>query len=138
MALVEVARVWDLAEARVARSALEAAGFTIFIFDEHRAGAVWNEQLTLGGIRLMGPEEEADDARQLIGQANEVAREPVTRSSGQAGAREWVAGLAALIVCSVFGWTLVGFKRRDWFHRISAACLVAVIAVTFITFRIVR
>jgi len=133
MALVEVARLWNLAEARVAQSSLQAAGLTVFVFDEHRAGLLWTEQLALGGIRLMTPETQAEDARLLMGEAR-GSTAPLARVRR----REWVSGAALLLACFVFGWTLAGFKREDWFHRIAAACLISLLAVVFIAVRFVR
>jgi hypothetical protein len=127
MALAEVARVWNLAEARVAQSALDAAGFTVFVFDEHRGAMVWTEQLALGGIRLMAPADEADDARQLLSQARSSSP-----PDAAADRRGWgsLATLPNVVACLVFGWPLAGLKQPDTFHRVSALAICTVIGLS--------
>jgi len=75
MALVEVARFLDLAEAQVVASALRSGG--IFVFEQNVVLGRLDVNLVyaMGGVRIWVPENEAADARQFIA---ENRRQPST------------------------------------------------------------
>ncbi|HLZ54436.1 MAG TPA: DUF2007 domain-containing protein [Verrucomicrobiae bacterium] len=54
------------AEAQLARSRLEAAGFHPFVADELSALSIEGYSLAAGGIRVQVPETEAVDAREFL------------------------------------------------------------------------
>ncbi len=60
-----------LAEAQIAKSALEANDIPVFLFDEHLGGN-WVPGAAFAGFRLMVPEDCLEEATQLLdaGQAS--------------------------------------------------------------------
>lgn len=54
------------AEAQLARSRLEAAGFHPFVADELSALSIEGYSLAAGGIRVQVPESQAADAREFL------------------------------------------------------------------------
>jgi hypothetical protein len=75
MALVEVARFLDLAEAQVVASALRSGGIFVFEQNEVLGRLDVNLVYAMGGVRIWVPEDEADDAREFISQSR---RQPST------------------------------------------------------------
>lgn len=137
MALAEVARFWDLTEAQIARSALEAAGIDIVIFDDNWASVVWTEQAALRGIRLMAQDTDVAEAKALL-QAIRPAPPPAEAAEhrdglGRAGGAAWTLALAA-----VFGWPLAGLRRTTLFHRVAAILLMLVPVLTIAGFVLAR
>ena len=66
MALAVVTRIPSLAEAQIAAGALRSAGIAAEVFDTG-FGAMESPVIEgLGGYRIMAPEEEARDARQIL------------------------------------------------------------------------
>ena len=63
MELVVVFRTFDLAEAQLVRSRLETAGIDAEVTHENSAA---NLDVPGGGVRVVVPAEEAEDARELI------------------------------------------------------------------------
>ena len=63
---VTVFRSFNLAEADVVRSRLEAAEFLVTIIHDQAALGLEGGPLAAGGILVQVPEEEAEDARALI------------------------------------------------------------------------
>lgn len=66
MALVTVYRTFSPADAHLIRSRLEAAQLHAWVADELAALSTEGYSLTTGGIRVQVPEEEAQEARDLI------------------------------------------------------------------------
>lgn len=65
---VVVFRTFDLAEAQLLRSRLEAAGMHAALAHENSAA---NLDVPGGGVRVVVPAEEAEEARALIDSGNE-------------------------------------------------------------------
>ena len=66
MTLVTVATAFNPAEAQVARSRLEAAGFHAFVTHELSALSMDGYALAAGGILVQVPEQEAADAKEFL------------------------------------------------------------------------
>jgi hypothetical protein len=66
MDFVTVRTAFNPADAQLARSRLEAAGFHPFVANETSALSMDGYGLTVGGILVQVPEEEADDAREFL------------------------------------------------------------------------
>jgi len=66
MALVTVFTAFNPAEAQLARSRLEAAGFHPLVANEDAALSMDGYALTVGGILVQVPEAEAADAREFL------------------------------------------------------------------------
>jgi hypothetical protein len=65
-AWVEVARFLDIGQALAARSMLEAYGVACLLPEENAAQGYDALPLTLGGVRLLTPEADAEAARALL------------------------------------------------------------------------
>jgi hypothetical protein len=63
MDLVVIFRTFDLGEAQLMRSRLEGAGITAELAHENSAAIL---DVAVGGVRVMVPTEQAEDARALI------------------------------------------------------------------------
>lgn len=112
VALAECRRFPLLPQALVARSALEAAGLHPFVFDEFRASVSWTEQFSLGGVRVMVPDQELASARRLLGEI-EGKPEPPTEAHAP-------LFLLLLASCFIVGWPIAGFRMRDRFRWLTA------------------
>ena len=112
VALAECRRFPLLPQALVARSALEAAGLHPVVFDEFRAGVTGIEQFSLGGVRVMVPDQELVSARQLLA---EIEGEPAPAAAPQPA-----LFLVLLVSSWMIGWPIAGFRRPSGFHRVSA------------------
>jgi Putative prokaryotic signal transducing protein len=66
MDLVTVFTAFNPADAQLARSRLEAAGFHPFVANENAALSMDGYALTVGGILVQVPDEEAADAREFL------------------------------------------------------------------------
>jgi hypothetical protein len=66
MDLVTVLTAFNPADAQLARSRLEAAGFHPFVADENAALSIEGYALAVGGIRVQVPATEADDAKEFL------------------------------------------------------------------------
>jgi hypothetical protein len=66
MDFVTVRTAFNPADAQLARSRLEAAGFHPFVANETSALSMDGYGLTVGGILVQVPEEEAADAREFL------------------------------------------------------------------------
>lgn len=67
MDLVVVFRSFDLAEAQLIKSRLEGAGLDAEVAHEHSAA---NLDVAVGGVRVVVPAEQADEARALVQSLN--------------------------------------------------------------------
>ena len=76
MRLVTVYTALNPAEAHLANSQLEAAGFHSIVTGEGAALGIEGYALTMGGIRVQVPEGEAADANLLLRASEESAAEP--------------------------------------------------------------
>jgi len=66
MEFVTVMTAFNPADAQLARSRLEAAGFHPFVAHENAALGTDGYALAVGGIRVQVPEVEATDAREFL------------------------------------------------------------------------
>ena len=66
MRLVTVFTAFNPAEAQLTRARLEAAGFHAGVKNELSALTMEGYALAAGGIHVQVPEDEADDARELL------------------------------------------------------------------------
>lgn len=66
MALALVTRIPSLVEAQIAAGALRSAGIAAEVFDQSFGGVEAPVIEGLGGYRIMAPEEQAWDARQIL------------------------------------------------------------------------
>lgn len=67
MKLITVYTALNPAEAQLANSRLQAAGFHSVVMGELSSLSMEGYALTAGGIRVQVPEPEADDAKMLLG-----------------------------------------------------------------------
>jgi len=65
-ALVTVAIYYDLPSAVVAKARLDQHGFAVILQDWQFSTVVWHYLHALGGLRLMVPEPEAAEAREVL------------------------------------------------------------------------
>ena len=80
MRLVTVYTALNPAEAQLANSQLEAAGFHSVVTGEGAALGIEGYALAMGGIRVQVPEDEADDANLLLRSSEESFAEPPPES----------------------------------------------------------
>jgi len=76
MKLVTVYTALNPAEAQLANSQLEAAGFHSVVTGEGAALGIEGYALAMGGIRVQVPEEEAADANLLLRSSENPSTEP--------------------------------------------------------------
>ncbi|HEY8573711.1 putative signal transducing protein [Phenylobacterium sp.] len=108
MALVEVARFLDLTEAQAAASALRAYGVPVFLQNENWGQTEAYLQLAMGGFRLWVPEEEAEAATALIGEAR---GEPLETRPHEVAV--FTLGAVVLAAATGFlGWLILPFRKR--------------------------
>jgi hypothetical protein len=67
MALVTVYRTFSSADAHLVRSRLDASDLHAIVADELAALSMEGYAMAAGGIRVQVPEEEAEEAREIIG-----------------------------------------------------------------------
>jgi hypothetical protein len=73
MDFVTVLTAFNPADAQLARSRLEAAGFHPFVANENAALSIEGYALAVGGIRVQVPEAEAADAKEFLETPNPPA-----------------------------------------------------------------
>ncbi len=66
MGLTVVARLASLSEAEITAGALRACGIRAEVFDAVYGQTYWPAQLALGGFRVVAPDQEAVDAREIL------------------------------------------------------------------------
>ncbi len=66
MKLVTVHTAFNPGDAELVRSRLEAAEFDVRVKNEIAATSIEGYGLTVGGIQVQVPEDQADDARELL------------------------------------------------------------------------
>ena len=76
MKLVTVYTALNPAEAQLANSQLQAAGFHSVVMGEGAALGIEGYALAAGGIRVQVPEDEASDANLLLRSSEDSASEP--------------------------------------------------------------
>jgi ribosomal protein L37E len=64
--LVVVRSYTNVHEAHLAKSVLEARGIEAFIANEHLVSMVWTYSNAIGGVKVVVPEERADEATQIL------------------------------------------------------------------------
>jgi hypothetical protein len=72
MNLVTVFRAFNPIQAHLVRSRLEVAGFHAHVTHETAALVTDGYSMAVGGVRVQVPEDEAEDARELIAADNET------------------------------------------------------------------
>jgi len=80
MKLVTVYTAFNPAEAQLANSQLEAAGFHSVVMGEGAALGMEGYALTTGGILVQVPEDEAADAKLLLRASEDSSAEPPAES----------------------------------------------------------
>jgi hypothetical protein len=70
-----IARFATLGEAEMARSAVEAAGIDVFLGDENTVSMNWMYSQALGGVKLLVPDEDRDQAAAIL--ASRIEEGPV-------------------------------------------------------------
>ena len=73
MNLVTIYRAFNLTEAQLIRSRLEAADFHPFLADEFSSQEMGGFSMSRQGVRVQVPEDEAADAKELIVSADSAA-----------------------------------------------------------------
>ena len=66
MSLVTIFKAFNPADAQLARSRLEAAGFQAIVADELAALSMDGYAMAIGGIRVQVPSEEAEEAEAFL------------------------------------------------------------------------
>lgn len=66
--LVTVGRFWNLAEAQLAKGAVQAAGIEAFLFDDNMVRLDWFNANALGGVKLRVDREDAAAAEEVLAQ----------------------------------------------------------------------
>jgi hypothetical protein len=74
MDLETVFRTFNVAEAQLIRSRLEAAGFNAEVTHELSALSMEGYSMTTGGVRVEVPADQAEDAKRLISAPDESAQ----------------------------------------------------------------
>jgi len=64
--LVVVRSYTHVHEAHLAKSVLEASGIEAFIVNEHLVSMAWTYSNAVGGVKVVVPEERADEAVQIL------------------------------------------------------------------------
>jgi hypothetical protein len=131
MALVEVARFFDMVEAQSAASALRASGIFVQVQNELFGQLNFTLQFTMGGIGLWAPEEDAPAARSFIA-AHRLEERQVLHWRGDG---EVVSGLPWAILGVTlgmglhpyFGWIAASARLRPSPFRM--AVLVSVVGL---------
>ena len=72
---VVVYRTFSIADAHVVRSSLESAGFHPEVLGELASLSMEGYSMATGGVRVMVPGEEAEEARELIESTQDSASE---------------------------------------------------------------
>jgi hypothetical protein len=98
MALVEIARMYDLTEAQVAAAALRASGIPAHLQNEHVAQANPLLQTAVGGFGLWAPEEDAADARAFLRARRRPPPQPAEEMAVPRRRRRWFAALLGLLL----------------------------------------
>ncbi len=66
--LVQIASYTFLPEAHIAKASLEAAEIPVFITDEHTINMHWLYANAIGGVKLLVPQDRAEEAKCLLRQ----------------------------------------------------------------------
>lgn len=136
MALVVVVRLYDLNEARVAASALRAAGLSPQVFDDHWASANWIAGAATGGFRVALPEQELEAGLALLSSLpppEPLAAEDIIERRQEAPTLLALAG--AILGGPEIGWAVGGGGRRSAFlwRRIVAGILLGGLGAIWLT-----
>ena len=77
MSWVTIAIYHNPLHAHIARSQLEAAGFEVFLADEHMVSTNWLASFALGGVKLRVRPDEEERAKALLDRTPETVPEGV-------------------------------------------------------------
>jgi len=83
MKLVTVYRTFSSADAQLIRSVLEASDIPAMVADELSSLSIDGYSMSTGGIRVQVPEEQAEDAREIIESKAAPTGEPPPPPGGQ-------------------------------------------------------
>jgi|SRR5215469_3077784 len=64
--LITLRSYWNLLDAELARSALEAAGIECFLFDDNMVRMDWFNANAIGGVKLRVDPQNVDDANRIL------------------------------------------------------------------------
>ncbi|MBW8816276.1 MAG: hypothetical protein JF588_22895 [Caulobacterales bacterium] len=98
MALVQIARIFDLGEAQVAAAALRASGIAAHLQNEHLAQANPLLQNAVGGFAIWAPEEDAADARAFLRAHRRPPPQPAEDAVSPRRGRSWFAAVLGLLL----------------------------------------
>jgi hypothetical protein len=76
--LVVVRSYTNVHEAHLTKSVLEASGIEAYIADEHLVSMAWTYSNAVGGVKVVVPEERADEALQMLQAGADPLEEPFT------------------------------------------------------------
>jgi hypothetical protein len=81
--LIVVRTFTNVADAHVARSALDAAGIPTHLADDHVIAAYWLYSNAVGGVKLLVPSDRLNEASALLEAISEDAGASLSDSSGE-------------------------------------------------------
>ena len=117
--LVTVKTYYELTEASVACSLLEAHGLIACLPEGHHASVAWHNIHALGGIRLMTVDAMAEEARDLLGAGSEAGESSPSMGSRPTWRRPEVTVVDLLIAVLVLVYTGLPFPLWRRRHRIT-------------------
>ncbi len=85
--LIQVQSYFDVHTAYATQSALRAAGIRAFVKDEYYAGMRWDHAIALGGVRVLVPQSQVQEAEELIAGIPAQEVESIANSSEPADKR---------------------------------------------------
>ena len=144
MSLKEIARFADLTEAQIAASRLRAEGVQVLVQNEYWGGADFIMTIAMGGFRLWAPEDQAAEAKALIGELRAGSPppeepeddEPISPRPAAPAVGAARTGLA-LVLALLLGWAgglLVVGRRR---HAAVTGVVVALTAISLLSLLVI-
>ena len=106
-------------EAQIARASLESAGIPAVVADEHTINMQWLYSNALGGVKVLVPPEQAEEARSLLGSdfssaVNEACDsiEPFCHECGSSNIGPYTKGKkSAFVIFLLAGFPLFFYKH---------------------------
>lgn len=118
-----VERFWNLSEAQVAQSRLEAGGLSPRTRDQYLAGLNWFYIPVMNGVRLEVPADQLSDAREILAEE----REPVELSADErayfeaARRRRRIHGLVFVLLMQPLLAAVIAVAGLGWWLRKRSA-----------------
>jgi len=75
--MVVVSAFTSVHEAHLARSVLQAAGIEATVADEHLVSMYWLYSNAIGGVKVLVPEAQAQDAREVLASCVDALEAPI-------------------------------------------------------------